>query len=187
LNYIRFNQDESVVVQPVACAEKTRIDLHRHLMLFYVGQERSASAVLLEQSRNMKDREMFERVAQMVELASDLRYALERGQISTVGEILHHGWILKSGLATGISNPVVERYYRLARDAGASGGKLLGAGGGGFFLLFCPSEKHAAVREALGGLREMTFALSRQGSTVIYDDRLNASFLAPAQTLLPQA
>jgi D-glycero-alpha-D-manno-heptose-7-phosphate kinase len=78
--------------------------------------------------------------------------------------------MLKSTLASGISNPVIARHYGLARECGATGGKLLGAGGGGFLLVFCRPEKQPAVRQALSDLREMKVTASRQGSTVIYDD-----------------
>lgn len=186
LNYIRFNQDGTVAVEAVDCSAWTMEELQRHLMLFYIGRERQASSILSEQSRNMNNREKYEHVVQMAELASKLRNALEEGEIAAVGDILHQGWILKSTLATGISNPVVDQYYHLARGAGATGGKLLGAGGGGFMLIFCAPEKQSAVREALDDLREMTFAMSQQGSTVIYDDCLNSSILARSEAVLAQ-
>lgn len=183
LNYMRFNEDGTVAVEPVDCSARTIEELQRHVMLFYVGQERPASSILSEQSRNMENQEKYEHVMQMVELASELRNALEKGKIAAVGDIVHQGWILKSSLATGISNPVVDQYYRLAREAGAAGGKLLGAGGGGFLLIFCAPGKQPAVREALGDLREMSFAMSPQGSTMIYDDCLNSSILAGAEAM----
>jgi D-glycero-alpha-D-manno-heptose-7-phosphate kinase len=183
LNYIRFNENGTVAIEQVKCSAQTRADLQRHLMLFYVGGERAASAILSEQSQNMEDRDKYERVTRMVGLASDLRSVLEKGQIALVGEILHEGWKLKSGLAVGTSNPVVDLHYRLAREAGASGGKLLGAGGGGFLLIFCHPDKQLAVRDALGDLREMTFAMTQQGSNVIYDDSLNSSMFARAEAM----
>jgi D-glycero-alpha-D-manno-heptose-7-phosphate kinase len=180
LNHIRFGEDGSVTVEPVACSERARAEFERCLMLFYIGRERPASSILSEQSRNMNDSVKFQSVVRMVELAGEFRRSLERGEVSALGEILHQGWMLKSGLATGISNPVVERYYRLARNSGAAGGKLLGAGGGGFLLVFCQPEKQPAVRQALSDLREMKFATSRQGSTVIYDDSASSSNAAAA-------
>jgi len=170
LNYLRFHANESVEVQPIACTPETRAELERHLMLFYVGQERTARSILEEQGRNMEVPDKFRRVAQMAELAGELRRALEQGRLQACGEILHEGWRLKSGVATGISNELVETSYRKGREAGASGGKLLGAGGGGFLLLFCPPDRQAAVRAALAPLRNLSAGLSQGGSQVIYSD-----------------
>ena len=178
MNFIRFNPDESVEVSPIACTTATKTHLEQHLMLFYVGQERSARSILLEQSQNMTNKEKFLQVAKMAELAAELRRALETGSIASFGEILHRGWGLKSKLATGLSNSVVEANYRLARDAGAAGGKLLGAGGGGFLLLFCPPAKQAQVREALSELREMQFKMTDTGSQVLHNDETHSANVA---------
>src|SRR5262249_40915836 len=148
------------------------------LMLFYIGQEREASSILSEQSRNMADKGKFHRVEEMVELAIELRSALEKNDLDSFGDILHRGWQLKRGVASGISNDVVESNYRLAREAGAEGGKLLGAGAGGFLLLSCRREKRQQVREALGSLREMSIALIREGSQVLHNDGRNDPILA---------
>src|SRR5207245_2134846 len=118
-------------------------------MLFYSGQERPAASILTEQARNMADEEKFRRVGQMVELAEGLRTALEKDNLDSFGDILDQGWHLKRGLASGITNAVVESNYRLAREAGAAGGKLLGAGAGGFLLLSCRPEMQQQVRVAL--------------------------------------
>jgi D-glycero-alpha-D-manno-heptose-7-phosphate kinase len=121
----------------------------------------------------MADKEKFRSVQQMVELASALRAALEKDNLNSFGDILDHGWQLKRGLATGITNDVVESNYRLAREAGATGGKLLGAGAGGFLLLTCRPEKQKPVRQALAALREMPFALTMEGSQVVHNDGRN--------------
>jgi D-glycero-alpha-D-manno-heptose-7-phosphate kinase len=178
LNFIRFHQNGSVDVEPVRCAAETREALSRRLMLFYIGQEREASSILTEQSRNMADKEKFHRVEEMVELASELRVALEKNDLNVFGEFLHRGWQLKRGVASGITNNVVEANYQLAREAGAEGGKLLGAGAGGFLLLSCRTEKQQQVREALGTLREMSIALISEGSQVLHNDGRNDPILA---------
>jgi D-glycero-alpha-D-manno-heptose-7-phosphate kinase len=183
LNYIRFNSDETVEVEPVPCSRKTREELLQHLLLFYVGQERRASAILEEQSRNMADREKFLSVKRMSELAAQFRAALVEGNLSACGELLHRGWLLKSSLASGITNPVIERYYSLAREAGATGGKLLGAGGGGFLLVFCARAQQSEVREALGELTELAFGMEEAGSSVIYNDGLNTSNVVQNEVL----
>lgn len=178
LNYMRFNKDESVEVEPIRCSRETRENLQRQLMLFYVGQERPAGSILAAQAQNMADGETYRRVEKMVELAGEMRAALERNQVDSLGEIVHQGWLLKSGLAEGISNPSVDTNYRLAREAGASGGKLLGAGGGGFLLILCRPERQQDVRSALRHLREMSFQMFVQGSTVLYRDNTDAPGVA---------
>jgi len=183
LNCIRFHSDESVEVHPVACSAETREAIGRRLMLFYVGQERAASSILSEQSRNMADSEKFHRVTRMAALAEELCADLERNAISSFGEILHQGWMLKSGVAEGITNEVVESNYRLAREAGADGGKLLGAGGGGFLLLCCAPGKQSQVRAALAHLREMSFAMTQEGSQILHNDGQNRPILARSEAL----
>jgi D-glycero-alpha-D-manno-heptose-7-phosphate kinase len=183
MNCIRFNSDESVEVHPVVCSAETRHAIERRVMLFYIGQERPASSILSEQSRNMVDSEKFSRVTRMAALAEDLCTELERNDISSFGEILHQGWLLKSGVAQGITNEVVESNYRLAREAGAAGGKLLGAGGGGFLLLYCEPGKQPQVRAALAHLREMSFAMTQEGSQVLHNDGQNRAILARSEAL----
>jgi D-glycero-alpha-D-manno-heptose-7-phosphate kinase len=173
LNFIRFNTDETVEVHPVKCSVKTWEELSRRLMLFYIGLERPAASILSEQGRNMADKEKFRSVQQMVELATVLRKSLEGDNLDSFGDILDQGWKLKRGLASGITNDVVEKNYQLARDAGASGGKLLGAGSGGFLLLSCAMEKQEQVREALAGLREMPVSLTQSGSEMVHNDGMN--------------
>jgi D-glycero-alpha-D-manno-heptose-7-phosphate kinase len=183
LNCIRFHTDESVEVHPIVCSAETRDALARRLMLFYIGQERAASSILAEQSRNMADSEKFGRVTRMAALAEDLCAALERDNISSFGEILHQGWLLKAGVARGITNEAVESNYRLAREAGADGGKLLGAGGGGFLLLCCEPGKQERVRTALAHLREMSFAMTNEGTQVLQNDGQNRQILARSEAL----
>src|SRR4029077_14139768 len=177
LNFIRFHENGSVDVEPVRCTAETREALSRRLMLFYIGQEREASSILTEQSRNMAVKEKFHRVEEMVELAAELRVVLEKNELNTFGEILHRGWQLKRGVASGITNSVVEANYQIARDAGAEGGKLLGAGAGGFLLLSCRAEKQQQVRAALVALREMPFALTTEGSRVLHNDGQNGQLV----------
>lgn len=181
LNYIRFLSDEHVEVMPINCSVGTRETLNSRLMLFYIGQERPATSILAEQARNMADSEKFSRIARIASLAQELYRALEHDQVDAFGEILHQGWLMKSGVATGITNDLIESSYRLGREAGADGGKLLGAGGGGFLLLYCHPEKQGQVREALAHLREMPFRLSSEGTQVLCDDGQNHPILGSSQ------
>jgi D-glycero-alpha-D-manno-heptose-7-phosphate kinase len=178
LNFIQFKSDGSVEVHPVKCSAKTREALSRRLMLFYIGLERPAASILSEQGRNMANKDKFRRVQQMVELAKELRGTLEKNDLNSFGEILEQGWKLKRGLAAGITNDVVDRSYRAAREAGAAGGKLLGAGSGGFLLLSCEPAKQGQVREALAALREMPVTLTSSGSEIVHNDGMNGTAAA---------
>jgi D-glycero-alpha-D-manno-heptose-7-phosphate kinase len=178
INFIRFRPDGSVEVEPVNCSVQTRDALSQRLMLFYVGKERPAGSILAEQSRNMADKDKFNQVVQMVDLAEALRGALERNNLDSLGDILDQGWRLKRGLASGITNSLIETSYRRGREAGAEGGKLLGAGAAGFLLLSCRPEKQQQVRQALAGLREMSIALTAEGSQLLLDDGCNVPILA---------
>jgi D-glycero-alpha-D-manno-heptose-7-phosphate kinase len=179
LNYIRFFNDERVVVEPIRCSAETREKLNSRLMLFYLGQERMASSILAEQARNMADSEKFSRVARIADLAEELYRALESDDLDCFGEILHQGWLMKSAVAAGITNDLIDSSYRLGREAGAEGGKLLGAGGGGFLLRYCREEKQSHVRTALSQLREMPFRMSTEGTRVLCDDGQNGPIHGP--------
>ena len=177
LNRIRFQTDGRVEIQPLACAPEIIGELEQRLMLFYIGQERPANAILAEQSRNMSDPQKFRQVVRMTGLAEELSLALEKGDLASFGAILDQGWRLKMGLAAGIANSKVDEAYCRAREAGADGGKLLGAGGGGFLLLSCPIRRQGEVRTALTELREMRFAFSPEGSRILINDGQNGPIL----------
>ena len=179
LNYVRFLADERVEITPIQCSPATRETLNARLMLFYVGQERPAKPILAEQARNMADTEKFQRVSRMADLAEELRRSLENNDVDCFGEILHQGWLMKAGVATGITNDAIESSYRRGREAGAEGGKLLGAGGGGFLLLYCREPRQAHVRAALAHLREMPFRMSSEGTRLLFDDGQNGPILGP--------
>ena len=132
----------------------------------------------------MAQPDKFSAVVEMTKLAEELFIALGRNQIDSFGEILHAGWMLKSKLARDITNSAIESNYRLAREAGAEGGKLLGAGSGGFLLLYCRPDKQSQVRAALAHLQEMPFAMSHEGSQVIHNDGQNAPILAAKRPVL---
>lgn len=178
LNFIRFHTDGSVQIDPVNCSAETREALSRRLLLFYVGKERHAASILSEQSRNMADKDKFDQVVQMVGLAEELRAALESDNLDSLGGILDRGWRLKRSLARGITNNLIDTSYRVACEAGAEGGKLLGAGAGGFLLLSCRPEKQQQVREALRGLKEMSVALTAEGSQLLHNDGCNGPIVA---------
>lgn len=170
LNYIQFNPDDSVGVQPIAMKPNVLQQLERRLMMFYLGQERSAGAILSEQSANMNDPRMTQRVDRMVQLAGEFRRALEASHLEECGRLLNENWTLKRELAGGVSSEQVDQVYSQALKSGAAGGKLLGAGTGGFLLLYCEPELQESVRTRLKELREMPFRFSKGGSQIIFCD-----------------
>lgn len=167
LNFYQFKKDGSVVVEPVIMKHGMMEKLEKNLMMFYTGQLHSASDILREQKGNITSGEKEKNQLKMCELARTLRDELHHNNIDVLGEILHEGWILKRTLASGISNPLIDEYYETAVKNGAIGGKLLGAGGGGFLLFYVPEEKQNAVKEKIG-LPQLPMAFDRQGSAVIY-------------------
>jgi D-glycero-alpha-D-manno-heptose-7-phosphate kinase len=169
LNFIQFNQDDSVLVEPIICKRQTVEQLQAHTLTFYTGITRSASSILrLQQSAMSSERKKQKVMKQMTELARHMRRELQHNRADTFGEILHEGWALKKSLAPGISSDVIDEWYRKARKAGAAGGKLLGAGAGGFLMFYAPPEQHDAIAGELKSLRRMDFRFEQQGSRIIF-------------------
>jgi D-glycero-alpha-D-manno-heptose-7-phosphate kinase len=171
LKYLAFQSDGSVVVEPILCDAATRRHLERSLLLLYTGQTRRAETILEEQSRRSAAEEPTRAgLRRMVALAGQLREALNRGEVDGFGEILDANWKEKRQLASGITNPGLDRLYDTARSHGAVGGKVLGAGGGGFLLLYAPAERHPDLCAALPDLRPVPFHFEPQGSRLIFID-----------------
>ena len=167
LNFYSFNRDGSVFVEPIIMKPEMFQRLENNLMMFYTGKVHSASTILAEQSKNITEGDKEQSQLKMCELARELREELQHNNVDAMGEILHEGWKLKRTLASGISNPFVDETYDLAIRKGAVGGKLLGAGGGGFLLFYVPEKRQQEVRAALN-LTQMPMSFDRQGSSVIY-------------------
>jgi len=165
LQHIQFNADETVFVNPVICLEETKAKLNENLLLFYTGMTRKASVVLSEQTKNTDAKIGYLR--EMKKLSLVMMNNLIKGDLDNFGELLHREWMRKKKIASCISNAIINSYYARGIEAGASGGKLLGAGGGGFLLFFCAPENRSKLRNALD-LKEVPFALEPQGSKIIY-------------------
>ena len=165
-NYIRFNNDESVFVDPVICKMEIKEQLNKRLLLFYTGLERVSSHILEEQRGNIDNNNEF--LDEIVKLSDSLRETIVNNGSSTVGKYLHQGWEYKKQLASKITNSIIDEYYERARNAGAVGGKILGAGAGGFLLLYCDKDNQKQVRSALSDLKEAPFRFEPQGSKIIY-------------------
>lgn len=167
LNYIRFNGDETVDVQPVPTAPETLEELERRSLILYTERKRDADEILKKQSEGTAERMRVLR--EMRDLASEMRGVISgRGNLDEFARLLHVGWELKRSLGFGISDPFIDDWYATARKAGAQGGKLLGAGGGGFVYLVAPPQKHQAIRDALAKPRELPFHVDRHGSRIIF-------------------
>ncbi len=167
LSVIRFLPSGEVNVEPVICSEMVKKELEAQTMLFYTGVTRSASKILSEQKENTLSRIDFLR--DIKSLVPKLKAILESGKnLDSFGRILNDGWELKKKMASGISNPDIDDWYGAAREAGATGGKILGAGGGGFLMLLAPVDKQERVRQALKGLRQVPVGFEKWGSKIIF-------------------
>jgi D-glycero-alpha-D-manno-heptose-7-phosphate kinase len=166
-NYIRFNTDSTVDVEPVPCRAETLLELEQRSLLLYTGQTRDATAILERQSSSIC--EQMDILRQMRDLAAQMRLALTgEGDLDQFANLLNEGWELKRSLGFGISNDHVNAWYNAARKAGATGGKLLGAGGSGFLLLIAPPWRHRVIREVLQRPRELPLRIARHGSRNIF-------------------
>jgi len=168
LNIINFNIDGSVEVEPVNIKTETFQKLNNNLILLYTKINRSANSVLKQQSRQIKQEDKFEIQKEMVSLVYDATDALYRDDLDAFGKILGRNWILKKKLSNKISSSLINKYYHRALEYGAIGGKLLGAGGGGFLLFYCPQENRQRLKKALFDLYELKFSFDQQGSKIIY-------------------
>ena len=169
LKFIRFLQDGSVDVEPLIIDRKVKEELNNNLLLFYTGLTHSASTILEEQSKNIvNENDKFNNLVEMTKLTYDMKDALTSGDLKSFGEILNKNWLLKQKLASSISNDTVSKYYDIAINNGALGGKLLGAGGGGFLLFYCEKENQEKLRSALSNLVELPFDMENSGTKIIY-------------------
>jgi D-glycero-alpha-D-manno-heptose-7-phosphate kinase len=166
LNFIQFNKDESVFVDPVICGRETRQKLNNKLLLFYTGIMRVSSSILEEQKASIDDNRKI--LDDMVEVSKAMRDAIIKQNLVSIGHFLHENWEYKKRLTSKITNDQINEYYDKARKAGAIGGKILGAGGGGFLLFYCDEAWQDDVRKALIDLKEVPLLFEPQGSKIIY-------------------
>jgi D-glycero-alpha-D-manno-heptose-7-phosphate kinase len=169
LNFCTIDTDGDVVVRPVvACAERIR-DLEQHVLLFYTGISRSASDVAKTKVRNMAEKQAeLKRIHCLAHEAHGLVCGAR--DMSEFGALLHESWQMKRALSASVSTNYVDEAYEAARSAGAYGGKLLGAGGGGFLMIFADPSRHERIREKLGRLLHVPVEFERQGTQIIYHD-----------------
>ena len=168
-NHINFHPSGEVTVQPITLSHDRLKELRSHLMLFFTGIKRTAADVAASYVNRISEKTSQLKV--MRELLEDSLKVLSSGQdLGSFGELLHRSWEVKRSLSEWVSNSQVDRYYQSAREAGAIGGKLLGAGGGGFLLLFVPPDRQCGVREQLDNLLSVPFEFEFSGSQIIFFD-----------------
>lgn len=169
LNLIEFRPDDSVGVTPVVCGFELLEKFERQILCFYTGRTRSASKILQEQSaRSRDDKKVVAALDAMKGLVRSMVASLHVGDLAAVGETLHEGWMLKRNLSNGVTDAEIDAYYETALREGAYGGKLLGAGGGGFLMLQAPEDRHEAIKRALPHLRPFDLPFSSEGSRIIF-------------------
>lgn len=166
---LEFSGDQQVHVHPVRATSERFNALEDRLMMFFLGTEMSADAILREQQdRTPRNVPALNEMRQMVNEGQSILEG--RGDLLAWGRLMHESWQRKKGLASGISNPAVDEVYEAAQRAGATGGKILGAGGRGFLLFYAEPHTHSAVRAALGTLLEVPFRFSAEGSRIIFSN-----------------
>jgi len=169
VQYLEFHADESVRVAPIPLSVRDRDALSEHISLFYTGLTRTAQDLLQRQSeRTSVNRPALER---MRDLAREARDAIARVDFERLGAILDEGWTLKRGLSSGISNEAIDAQYAAAKAAGAWGGKITGAGGGGFFMLVHPPERSHEIARALAPMERLPVRITPEGSRILFVGR----------------
>jgi len=167
--FIEFNPGNEISISRINLTPDLYRHLDENLMLFFTGATRQAGTILGEQQANIKQRLPILR--EIKGMAYQARDELQKGNLDVIGNLLDLSWMLKKQLASKISNCEIDEVYEAARNAGALGGKITGAGGGGFLLLYCPRERQETVRKALNGMRELPFHLEQDGAKVIFNYR----------------
>jgi D-glycero-alpha-D-manno-heptose-7-phosphate kinase len=173
-NFIRFHPDGTTQVEPLHLGPDLLRELQASLLLFFTGESHHSWTILKDQeeSSQKQDGGTAQYLHEIRQLAELMKAALQGGELNQFGLLLHEGWKIKKQLSSKISNAHIDRLYEAARSNGAVGGKITGAGGGGFLLLFCEPSRQQDVRNALGamGVREMSFEFDFQGAQVVAND-----------------
>jgi D-glycero-alpha-D-manno-heptose-7-phosphate kinase len=169
LRFFEFCQDGTVLNEKIELSIDLSRKLDESFLLFFTGINRQSDSILTEQKAKIQDTSPILR--EMKGLAFTARDELRKGNLDSIGKMLDYSWTLKKKLASKISNGPIDDVYDLAKKAGALGGKITGAGGGGFFLFYCPPEKQDSVRSALRDLQALPVRLERDGTKIIFNYR----------------
>lgn len=169
LHQYRFYPNEKVSVNPIIACEQTLKKLEDNLLMFYTGQTRDSRKILKEQTDTMVDKTVM--LDELVRITDRIySEAFREDRLDMIGERLDYTWEIKKKFASGVSNELIDTMYRKAKEAGALGGKVLGAGGGGFLLFYVPRDSQEMVKTALSDFREVDFCIDPQGSNIIFSD-----------------
>ena len=166
MNLIKFNDDETFEVKKVSLSNKTRETLNDHMMLFFTRQQRNAFEV--EEKKISRIKENYHRLNGIYELVKEGKSVLDRHRFDPreFGDLLHQSWLMKRDLAEGVSTDLINEAYEIAMRCGAYGGKVLGAGGGGFVLFFAPTEVQQKIKDRLHHFVYVPIHLEDMGSTI---------------------
>lgn len=150
-NFMEFGANDKVIVNPLRIKEKVLFELENNLVLFFTETSRLSSSIIQKQQDNVNNKVLtsIDAMHHLKEQAVLMKEALLKGEVNQIGEILHYGWQQKKGMAQGITNDSIDRYYEIALDAGATGGKISGAGGGGFMIFYAPENHKFKVIKSL--------------------------------------
>ena len=164
---MEFYEEDKVIVNPLRVRQQHLFELENNLVLYYTSTSRESAEIIKKQSRNVSEKQekSIEAMHQLKQQAQMMKEALLKGRLNQVGEILDFGFQQKRRMAEGISNDKMEKIYTAARDAGATGGKISGAGGGGFMIFYCPGNtKYKVIQslEAFGG-RNRSYQFTEHG------------------------
>lgn len=169
LNKIIFHSDDSVTISKVPVYNTNLLILGSRLLLFYTNKTRNADIILKKQNKETKNKR--EILKKMKNFVPRLEQSLKNNNFNHLGKLMHENWLLKKSLVGDISNSEIDDMYNTAMEAGALGGKICGAGGGGFLLMYVPKAKQDNVRSALSDYRELPFMLDPFGSRIIFNVR----------------
>jgi D-glycero-alpha-D-manno-heptose-7-phosphate kinase len=171
LTCLDIDTDGKVTVSPLSITLHTTEELRNSMVVFFTGIQRESFDILSQQERDTKqgDERVIDSLHEVKQIGLEIKKALSAGNLDRFGELLHTHWETKKKRSTKMSNPNIDRWYDQARHAGALGGKLMGAGGGGFLMFYCPAQHRGALRECMAaeGLREMSFQFDIQGAKVL--------------------
>lgn len=171
INQFTFKKGDITQRKKIDISPSDKRLLEDQMMLFFTGITRSADKILAKQNNNMKKEDKFSTLSKMVDLVDPFTTAFKNADIDEVSNLLNLNWEMKKGLASGISNPEIDEMYENAIKSGALAGKITGAGGGGFMLLFTPEKARTKIREKLKNYREIPFMIEQGGSKIIFEHR----------------
>ncbi len=171
INFIKFNKNGTTEVEPLKIPREVRLRLETDVMLFFTGRTRESSKILRSQDKSTKDKtgKVVDSLHAIKQVAYDVKKAIESGDLVEFGRLLGHSWQTKKNLAQGITNPRIDRLMDIAKKNGALGGKLTGAGGGGYMMLFCEKANQRPLTKALvaEGLSPLDFHFDKKGASII--------------------